>query len=198
MFPDFFLRHRSFVGAMFLMLFVWNTPAAATTMVFSDLEGMIELSDIIVEGTVVSQKTYLSEELGNHVVTTTTIEAKQVFHGEKKEFYSFTQWGGEFDGKTAHIPGDAAFKIGEEVVLFLVTPKHANEKGHLFLSLLSQSKYSVSVSNKTKMVRRDLSDVAFLDPETSKYSKRGDDFFKYDAFVAELNTQIAGIKGGKK
>ncbi len=191
------LSNRLRVGTMFLVFFMFVSNASATTMVFADLERMIEISDIIVEGTVVKQNTFVSEKLGGHLVTTTTIRTKQMFHGEKKEYYSFTQWGGELDGTMAKIPGDAAFKIGEDVVLFLTKPKHANEKGHLFLSLLAQSKYSVSLG-ETKMVSRDLSDVAFLNPKTSEYSKRRDDIFKYEAFVAELKTQIAGIKGGKK
>ncbi|GEM_PF-6293515 len=196
MYPVFLNRGPAFLVAFLVTLF-FSAQASATTMVFADLEKMIEISDLIVEGTVVSQNTYVSEELG-HVVTTTKIKTTTVFYGKEEASYSFTQWGGDYDGKMAHIPGDAAFKIGEKVVLFLATPKHKNEKGFLFLSLLAQSKYTVTNSGTKKMVTRDLSDVAFVDPDTTTFSKKGDDFYKYDVFVAELNAQIAGIKGAKQ
>ena len=180
-----------------LAVLLVSTAVSATVMVYTDLARLVELSDVIVRGRVVDQKTSYDEER-QEISTITTLQVQRVFHGEDvSDTVQFSQWGGAWEDRIARIPGDARFVPYEDVVLFLVDGK-GKYAGMRYLTALSQSKFTVARSSDGTRVFRSLSDLAFLDPTTQDVSPRRDERYDYEAFVAELESLIAGIKGGKR
>lgn len=189
-------------GGRFLFMLValtvafWATTAAATVMVYFDLPKMIEESDVIVQGTVVSQKSSIDEQT-NQPYTITTFKVQHAFLGKPGETLKFRQFGGpEPGGLKSRIPGDAQFEVGEECILFLVDGK-APHIGMHFLTALGQSKYKV-VRDADAHVVRDFSGVAFYDNEKNVMQHRDGEVRALDSFIPELQTLIAGIKGGEQ
>ena len=169
------------------------SSASATVMKYASVERLVEISDIIVHGTVTEQRTYFDSKQ-KRVVTDTTIQVERSFLGDISESITIQQWGGTYKGTTHHIPGDARFVPGEEVVVFL----HTGD-GVVALSALSQSKYSVKNIDGKKLVFRNLSDIGMLiEPDDGpKYLKHlPSETRSMKSFVAELEALIAGIKGG--
>ncbi len=179
------------IAMLGLGLFV--SSASATVMKHADLETLIEISDFIVHGRVVERDTYFDEKQ-QRVVTDTTISVERDFAGKLEEKVTIQQWGGEHDGQFHSIPGDARFESGEEVIVFL----HKGDDGVIALSALGQAKYSVETTDDGKLVSRDLSDITFYiqgrDGGTVKHLPG--ETRNYASFVAELEAQVAGIKGG--
>ena len=170
------------------------SSASATVMKHADLPRLVEISDVIVHGTVAQQDTYFDEEQ-NRVVTDVTIEIKQNFYGGSGDTVTFQQWRGFHDGKHHIIPGDATFEDGEEVVVFL----RQGDDGVTALSALGQAKYSVERSGNKSLVIRDLSDIAFLverpggEQEITHFDNEK---HSLPSFVATLEALVSGIKGG--
>jgi len=193
------VRYAIVAALALTSLVTWTATASATVMKYVDLARLVEISDVVVQGRIVNQQTYLDEEYG-HVVTDTTVEVDQTFLGRSTKTVTFQQWGGAYDGKIAAIPGDASFEPYEEVILFLARGKKGNDRGKLFLSALGQSKYTVTGSGDHARVTRDLSHLAFLveTPDGSHISGRPPEVREYKAFVAELRSLIEGIKGGRR
>lgn len=179
-----------FAAILSVGLFV--STASATVMKYAGLERLIEISDVIIYGKVVDQKTYLDQSQ-NRVVTDTTFAVDKTFWGEVDKKVTIQQWGGTYKGKTHVVPGDARFEMGEETVVFL----HRGD-GILALSALGQSKYSVEQTKDGKLVYRDLNDIAFLVQQNDgqkKVKHLPSETRSFDDFVAELNSLVAGIKG---
>ena len=181
------------VFAVAITMTVFASSASATVMRHANLPRLVEISDIIIQGTVADQKTYFDKAQGR-VVTDTTFTVERSFYGDVAETVTIQQWGGELNGKTHYIPGDATFEPGEEVVVFL----HRGD-GVVALSALGQAKYSVTASNRGKLVFRDLSDMAFLITDengTQRVDHLSEQPRSLASFVAELESLVAGIKGG--
>lgn len=179
--------------AALLSVGLFVSTASATVMKYTDVERLIEISDVIVHAEVVDQTTYY-DKTQKRVVTDTTLGVKRAFYGKVGEKVTIQQWGGTYKGQTHTIPGDARFEPGEEVIVFL----HRGE-GVIALSALGQAKFSVEKTDDGKLVSRDLSDIAFMieDPSgTKKIAHLPGETRSFASFVAELEAQIAGIKGG--
>lgn len=176
----------------------WAVVASATVMVYVDLAKLVELSDMIVRGRVVEQTTFLDDET-EKIKTTTTFEVGEVYFGDVKEGekIQFTQYGGEYDGRTMHIAGDAQFEPYEESVIFLSdgTGKWA---GGRYLTAMGQSKYKVVRGENGATVYRDFTDIALLNRETREIAPRSDERAGFASFEAELEALVAGIKGGDR
>lgn len=181
-------------------------PAQATVMRYADLARLVEISDIIVQGTVAEQSTYFDKAQGR-VVTDTTFAVQRAFSGKVKERVTIQQWGGTYEGVTHMIAGDARFEKGEEVVVFL----HRGADGVVALSALGQSKYSVVKTSTGKLVSRDFGDISILvdnmvaKPGASAQAGAPGQIVhvptetrELAAFSAELESLIAGIKGGSR
>jgi hypothetical protein len=180
-----------------IVAFVCSTVASATVMVYADLERLVELSDVIVQGRVVDQNTFYDEET-DEIATVTTFEVDRAFHGKVQsgEKVKFRQWGGEYKDRIAGIPGDAHFAPYEESVIFLADGK-GEYAGMRYLVALGQSKYTVVRNDGGEpFVIRNLSDLAFLDRDTQQVSPRRNEQRGLKSFTAELQTLVAGIKGG--
>lgn len=177
-----------------LSLGLFVSTASATVMKYADLEKLVEISDIIVYAKVTDQKTYFDKQQ-NRIVTDTTFTVEQNFLGKVGDKVTIQQWGGTYKGKTLIIPGDAHFDQGEETIVFL----HKGPDGVVALSALGQSKYSVVPTKEGKLVSRDLSDIGFLigGPDSQQTIKHlPNETRSFASFVAELQSLVAGIKGG--
>ena len=191
------LRRRTF-SAVFaavcaMALFLSSTLVFAATVRYLDLASLIEESDVIVQGRVVSHQYKFDEKRGN-VMTHYTVSVDRTFLGKKTKTVEFVQWGGLWEGMMAQIPGDAKFEQNEEVVLFLNEHQGVN-----YLTALGQSKYSVKRTANDARVERDLSDIGFFnDGETAlpPITHKGVESASLASFVAELETLVAAIKGG--
>lgn len=185
-------------------------PALATVMRYADLARLVEISDIIVQGTVAEQKTYFDKAQGR-VVTDTTFAVARAFSGKVKERVTIQQWGGTHEGVTHMIAGDARFEKGEEVVVFL----HRGGDGVIALSALGQSKFSIVRTSSGKIVSRDFSDISIMveNMASKPGAPTGDaaqagapgqivhvptETRELGAFSAELESLVAGIKGGSR
>lgn len=193
------------VAAFFFSFSLFSTPASATVMKYADVEQLIEISDIIVQGTVAEQKVYFDQAQGR-VVTDTTFKIERKFLGKVEQTVTIQQWRGTHKGITSAIPGDPNFEKGEEVIIFL----HRGTDGVVALSAMGQSKFSIFPTAQGKLVSRDFSDLGIL-LQPSKHAKLPlpaaqapgqivklpTETRAYDSFVAELEALIAGIKGGQ-
>lgn len=179
-----------------LVVAVWTTTAAATVMLYADLAGLVELSDVIVQGKVVDQHTFQDEKT-QQVSTITTVEVAKTYYGEVGRTVKFSQWGGEYGGQTRAIPGDAKFEPYEEVIIFLADGK-GEYAGMRYLTSLGQSKFTVLRHEGQALVFRNLTDLAFLDQNSNEIEPRPSERYTLEAFVPELEALIAGIKGGKR
>lgn len=172
---------------------IWTSNAAATVMRYADMARLIEISDVIVHGTIAEQNTFFDKDRG-HIVTNTTLNIKHAFLGDVTHSVRFQQWGGTFEDKTAYIPGDAHFEKDEEVILFLRRGFDGDNK--LYLSALSQAKYKVHRNDDGKtIISRDLSDLSFVFPEDARPVRALDEAVSGElSFYATLESLIAGIK----
>lgn len=195
--PVFLGRKGSLLTALLLVAgLLCASVASATVMLYADLARLVELSDIIVQGRVVDQDTFFDEET-DHITTITTFEVDRAFHGKVGETVKFSQWGGEWNDRTARIPGDAQFAPYEEAIIFL---DEGEDKfaGMNYLVALGQSKYTIVRSGDQAIAIRALGDLAFLDQEENHIEPRKDERRTLDSLVAELETLVAGIKGGSQ
>lgn len=176
-------------------LFMFASSASATVMTYQDTADLVEISDAIVHGEVVDQRTYFDKQQG-FVVTDVTLKVKHTFLGKATDTVTFQQWGGDYDGQRRHIPGDATFTDGEEVVVFLHT-----KDGITSLSALGQAKYAVKRNGDQSLVLRSLAQMAFLEVGTDgsqRVDHRADEQYTFESFTAELEALVAGIKGGNR
>lgn len=179
-----------------LLVTLCATSVGATVMRYVDLARLVELSDVIVQGHVVSQSTHVDAET-EKLWTTTTVRVDTAFLGQPGRTVAFEQWGGEKDGVRAAIPGDATFREDEEVLVFLVdgTGEFA---GARYLAALSQSKFTVDRTGRKPVVERDFTNVAILDPDSGVLAERSSKPIALENFIPELESLIAGIKGGQR
>jgi len=165
-------------------------------MKYMGLVDLVEDSEVIVHATIAKHEYFSDESRNGQVMTRWTLDVKEGFHGAKSgEKIAFLQWGGiASDGMGHRIPGDAQFKKGEEVVLFL---NRSEKDGKLYLTALGQSKYSIVRSKDDVQAIRDLSSVAIFDGEQpQKIEHRHDEHRNYDSLRAELQSLVAALKGG--
>lgn len=191
------LGRRAFAVWLVMAVLAVSAVASATVMLYTDVARLVELSDVIVQGRVVDQHTFFDDDK-NEIATITTVELDRVFYGEDiGKTVKFRQWGGEWGDRLARIPGDAQFAPYEECVLFLVDGKD-EFAGMRYLTALGQSKFTIVRHAGGAHVIRNLGDLAFLNPDDQSIRPKSDERYEYQAFVAELEALVAGIKGGDR
>jgi hypothetical protein len=91
--------------------------AAATTIQKFTFEEMVELSELILEGEVISVNPFISDEL---VYTRILLEVHDVLKGDDPgEFLELDFLGGELNGKTVHVSGQDIPFEGEKGFYFI-------------------------------------------------------------------------------
>ena len=182
------------ITLVMLAVTAWTVAASATVMVYADLARLVEISDVVVQGQVVGQRTYHAEGDGT-LVTDTTVRVERRFMGEVGQTVTFQQWGGELKEKAAWVPGDARFEPDEEVIVFL--RRGPDHQPGLYLSAMGLSKYRVLGSGPDAVVVRHMDDLAVVGAD-GQITHRDDEKSGYASFTAELETLVAGIKGGAR
>ncbi len=153
--------------------------AEATVMRYADLERLVEISDVIVHGTVADTDTYLDD---GAPWTATTVDITHAFVGDVGEQITFEQWGGEADGKRGRIPGDPRLKPDQEVVVFL---RHDHQRQSFALSGFGQAVYFIRQEGELRFAQRDLSELSFVvrDETGSRVIHHGDPPRQWSVFV---------------
>jgi hypothetical protein len=203
----------SMTAALALGIMGWVSAAHATVMVYRSVAELQQMSDAVVRGTIVSGHTYWRED--GSLLTDWTVSVQEVLAGQAPETITVQQFGGEIDGIRAHIPGDAAFVVGQQVVLFLRDGIGENVGFH-YLTAMGQAVLTVSVtgvpgvetpggvvsmgdqvmvSPLDAVLVRDISDMVFYRP-----GEAGDAFYHLEAellTLGELRALIAdGVSAG--
>lgn len=189
-------RHRALLATLAALLctFAALPFASATVARYLTLPALVEYSHVIVRARVGDAKTF-THAAWKKPMTDTTLEIKEVYLGDKKLRRAVVQQlGGEVNGITLKVPGDATLTKGAEVVVFL----KRGEGGVYYLTALSQASYEVVRKQNKAWVRRDLSGLAFpspVDPNTLQPGAEGPR--ELTSFEAELRALIASIKTPK-
>lgn len=166
--------------------------AFATVAIYMDLNALVERADVIVQGKVKGQRGLYDKDRQLSLVQT-TIKVDHTFHGEDQDTIIIQQIGGEHDGTTTKIAGDAKFAEGEEVVLFL---KKGKEQVH-YLTSLGQAKWSIKREGKTVMVSRDLTGFVFVKPGEQGAKEITEQPTQLRSFTKTLEQTIKQVKGAK-
>jgi len=102
----------------------------------TDVEQALQ-SDAVVVATI-GQAVISPHPTYNTVMTETSIQIDEIITGNAPTPLTIRQIGGTINGKTLYVPGDARFKNGEKVVLFL-----NSHDGIWYLTAMEQSKYNL-------------------------------------------------------
>lgn len=92
--------------------------ATATTIRRLDFDQLLNESELVVHGRVVSTYSYIMPERG-WVLTDTRIEVLDAAKGQGGPIVTVTELGGVVGDKGMIVPGTARFQVGEEAVVFL-------------------------------------------------------------------------------
>lgn len=101
-----------------LLICMLAASAWATTLLALDVNGLSKSSDVVVRGRVVSVSPRWTKDHAR-IVTDTELEVSESWKGAPSKRIVVMQPGGEIGEVGQHVEGIAAFKAGEEVVLFL-------------------------------------------------------------------------------
>lgn len=137
------------------------STAAATTMPYTTLPELVEISDVVVRGTVVGEETFVSDRTGR-ITTHTRVAVETTYAGEvRRNPIVVEQWGGTVDGRTLEIPGNAHYREGEDVILFLEFDRE-DRSNPLYLVAMTQAKFHVESTDDGPMVSRSTSGVEMV------------------------------------
>lgn len=154
---------RSAGFAVLAALLFLAAPAHATIARFLELQQHCDLSQLIVRAKTLDSRTFVDEKDGRPR-TETTFLILETYKGDRSpgSTVALRQMRGPVGEGELRIPGDPAFREGEEVVLFLRT----GTDEIAFLTAMGQSKYVVDRSESGAVVRRDLTGLGFLVDES--------------------------------
>jgi hypothetical protein len=117
---------RSMYGVVLATLFplalatLWSGDAHATTFDDATIEELVRASDVIVRGrveAVVVEPNGPSGQRGIH--TRAIVRVDETIRGDARELVEVWVHGGQLGRRMRVVPGQATFREGEEVVLFL-------------------------------------------------------------------------------
>ena len=122
---------------MWLVLFVATLHAPATQFVPLSVEQLVEYSQIVLRGTVVSKTCQRDAE--GRIFTKVELHVIEVWKGPVTNHCTIVQSGGTVGDECALVPGQAVYSVGEEVVVFLAL----NERGEGVTLGLAHGKFKV-------------------------------------------------------
>jgi hypothetical protein len=152
--------------------------AFSTTMVYRSISELVEMSDVVVRGTLTRSASHwgangLEITSALTLFTDWTLSVDETLKGAVESTLIIRQWGGEVEGQSLRIPGDARLSEGEHVVLFL-----REVEGIFYLTAMGQAKLAVSLQGREQTgeglfspevspidatLIRDISDMAFYE-----------------------------------
>ncbi len=122
---------------MWLVLFAVTLQAVATQFIPLSVEQLIEHSQLVLRGTVVSKTCQRNAE--GRIFTKVELNVIEVWKGSATNRYTIVQSGGTVGEDCALVPGQAVYDVGEEVVVFLAL----NERGEGVTLGLAHGKFKV-------------------------------------------------------
>ncbi len=149
---------RVFSGFLLCCALSLSVPmvAEATVVVPLSRDELTAQSDLVVRASVISQRSGWNDD-HTMIVTWTRLRVGEYLKGTGEAEIVLRQFGGNVDGMSAELPGDAHLFRGQTAVLFL-----RRGPGVVFLTALSQASYVVTIEpNDRALVRRDLSGLTF-------------------------------------
>ncbi len=131
---------RFFSLMVMTLLLVAATTARATVSVALSLTQLTRTSRIVARGHIVDVQCRLGSPTDpRDIVTEVTLIADATIVGQPARAYRFLVHGGRVGSRAVVVPGEASFRAGEEVVVFLM-----ESRGDvLWLNALAQGKWSV-------------------------------------------------------
>jgi hypothetical protein len=127
-------------------------PAWASTVIFRTDAQLVALSERVVHGRVVAQRTERGGPQGRSIYTVTTLQIIEDLTGVAGATVEVWELGGAYGGEYMHVGGAVQFRLGEEVLVCL-------ERGPLGLRTVAMgfSKFDVLPAvNGERTLRRDL------------------------------------------
>jgi hypothetical protein len=139
------LQHAR-IGLVFLLAALAGLPTAlcATTLAHLDTHALVGQSHAIVIGRVAGTRAHWNET-HTRIVTDVDVDVSQSLKGAAASRVTLTQLGGEVDGVRVSVAGCAAFRPGEEALLFVWHDAH----GHSQLTGLAQGKFEIERDART-------------------------------------------------
>ncbi len=167
-----------------------SNPAEAGTTVRMDVPQMVERSDLILEGRVLSARAL---EAQGRVETEYLIAVERTFAGEDVAFRTVRFPGGVLeDGSGTILAGMPRIQTGEDVLLFL---SQRAPRGIRMPVGLSQGKFRLqTLKDGTKRLIQRGEDMTLADPATGKLSHSPSLRVRdYAEVVAQIQTTLARI-----
>lgn len=187
--------------ALLLAAGVASVPCAAhaMTVLQVDLKAMVNVADLVLQGTVTQTRVLDRRPEGRGVWTEFTLQVADVWKGDAKLAGQAFQWrhvgGTTPDGMTVAVPGMPTFRPGEEVVVIL----EKTSQGHV-VSGGPQGKFVVQLDPAgRKIVTRNLNDAHLVrrDPQTGRVTD-ADKPTPITRTLAEMRAEVQGYVAAQK
>jgi hypothetical protein len=163
--------------------------AEAGTAIRLDVSGLVERAELVIEGRVIAARAVLGP--ASRIDTEFTIAVEHTYCGDPLATRVIRWPGGVLaDGRGMIVPGMPHLAVGHSAILFLTS---ADPSGMRMPVGLAQGELAIRVSpDGAKMLARDQSDLALIDPRTGE-SARADSksFLDYADTVACIEAGVA-------
>ncbi len=162
--------------------------ASATVVMRLDLPQVVQRSDVVMEGRVLS--TRVEQDGRGLLFTTVTLSVDQGHRGSRAgDVFTFRMPGGELNGKRTHIPGLPRLQPGEDVFLFLTK---TSSRGFRVPVGLGQGTYRLTRdASGARRLNRSLVGLELVDGTTGKpVSLPEQQVQAYEAFREEVERLI--------
>lgn len=141
--------------------------AIATVALPATVKSLTEQANLIVHARITSQWTPKQRGAQGEIYTHSSLEVIEVWRGRADGPLVLVQLGGELDGTRLKVHGDAEFKVGDEVVLFLTStsqmvasPQGRASKVHL-ISLAQGAFFVERTAADQAVIKQRLEDLTF-------------------------------------
>src|ERR1700728_307899 len=183
---------RSFVFALCVSLLLCNA-AAPTALTHMSVARLTQSSRLIVRGRCVENRS--AWEAGE-IWTFTALEPSETWKGSAQSRVNVRLLGGRVGNLTSYVSGVPRFRIGEEVVLFLVpTPR-----GDFSVVSWVQGTFRIHQDPRTSVeaVTQDSASFDIFDPSTKKFAASGIRDISPDEFHAHVTAALIQKPGAQK
>jgi hypothetical protein len=159
-----------------------------------DTRALVQRSSDIVVGEVAATRSYWNEG-HTRILTDVTVRVSESLKGASVPELVLTQAGGEADGYRYHVEGSAAFRPGEEALLFV----WRDARGRPQINGLAQGKFDITRDGSgRRTIQRALPELRVGDVRTLRALRAGETVpsVALDDMVAEVRRVLAG-EGGR-
>jgi hypothetical protein len=174
-----------------------STLASATVVIGLDRTALIRGADGIVAGVVDHVRAIPGPKQGPEIMTRIDIRVEQTFlpiQGVTGPTLTLIQTGGTLHGRTMLVHGQAQFRRGERVLVFV----ERVSDGRLIPYGMAQGKFTIAEHDGHTVATRDLADLALATQDAEGYQRIGPagKAFPVRFDLGELEAAIADEAGG--